>query len=64
VTFPETSEGVFTIDHTYVSETMRGSGLAAKLVQAAVDQIHEQGGRVAATCPYAKQWMEKNKVYR
>ncbi len=64
VTFPETSQGVYNIDHTFVSETMRGSGLAGKLVSAAVDSIHEQGGIVTATCPYARQWMEKNKIYR
>lgn len=61
ITFPETSPGVFTIDHTFVDESLRGQGVASKLVQAAVDEIGAKGGTVNATCSYAVRWLLKNK---
>lgn len=61
ITFPETEPGVYTIDHTYVGDELRGQGVAGILVQMAVDQIREQGGEVRATCSYAAGWLEKNK---
>lgn len=60
VTFPETEEGVFTIDHTVVDESLRGQGVASKLVKAAVDEIESRGGIVKATCSYAAKWLERN----
>ena len=59
VTFPETAEGVYTIDHTFVDNSLRGQGVAAQLVQAAVDAITAKGGRVEATCSYAVKWLSE-----
>lgn len=59
ITFPETAEGVFTIDHTFVDDSLRGQGIASKLVQAAVDEISSRGGKVEATCSYAVNWLAK-----
>ena len=59
ITFPETADGVFTIDHTFVDESLRGQGIASKLVQAAVDEVEKRGGKVEATCSYAVRWLEK-----
>ncbi len=60
ITFPEVSEGVFEIDHTIVDESLRGQGIAGKLVKQAVDEITKRGGKVTASCSYAKKWLEKN----
>ena len=60
ITFPETSPGVFVINHTFVDESLRGQGVASKLVQAAVDEIKKRGGQVQATCSYAKKWLEEH----
>ena len=62
VTFPETEPGVFTIDHTFVDSSLRGQGVASKLVQSAVDTIHCQGGKVKATCPYAQNWLSTRNI--
>ena len=59
ITFPEHEPGIYTIDHTYVGDALRGQGRAGELVQMAVDQIREQGGEVRATCPYASGWLRK-----
>ena len=37
ITFPETSPGVFVIDHTFVDEILRVQGMESKLVQCAVE---------------------------
>ena len=64
ITFPETSPGVFVIDHTFVDETLRTQSVASKLVQAAVDEIQTRGGQVKATCSYAAKWLnEHEKIY-
>ncbi len=60
VTYPETSPGVFTIDHTFVDNSLRGQGIAAKLVETAVEEI-EKKGKVEATCSYAVKWLEERK---
>ena len=60
VTFPESGEGVCTIDHTFVDDSLRGHSVASKLVEAAVEQIKEQGKEVNATCTYAQAWLKRH----
>ena len=60
VTFPESKEGVCTIDHTFVDDSLRGHSVASKLVEAAVEQIKEQGKEVNATCTYAQAWLKRH----
>ena len=60
IDYPETSPGVFTITHTYTDPSLRGQGIAGKLVEAAVDDIKARGGKVKATCWYAAEWLEKH----
>ncbi|WP_242870571.1 GNAT family N-acetyltransferase [Eubacterium oxidoreducens] len=62
VTFPEMPNHVYCINHTYVDESLRGQGIAGKLIQMAADTIKENGGTVTATCSYASKWLEKNEV--
>ena len=64
ITFQETEKGVFCIDHTFIDETLRGQGIASKLVKIAVEEIERRNGKVIATCSYAKKWLEKNKKFR
>ena len=59
ITFP-VKDGIATIDHTYVDESLRGQGVAGKLIQAAVDKIQTDGNKIAATCPYAVIWLKKH----
>ncbi|MEE0865717.1 MAG: GNAT family N-acetyltransferase [Clostridia bacterium] len=61
ITFYESENGIFTIDHTFVDESLRGQGIAGKLVEMAVEEIEKRGGNVEATCSYAKKWLEKNR---
>ena len=54
-------KGTFNIYQTFVGESLRGQGIASKLVEKAVEEIELKNGQVNATCSYAKKWLEKNK---
>ena len=60
ITFPETEKGVCCIDHTFVDDSLRGQGIAGKLVDMAVEQIKARGAKVTAVCSYAKHRLEKS----
>ena len=60
ITFPMVSKGVYCTNHTFVDDSLRGQGIASALVQAAVEQIHEMGGQVTATCSYARDWLQRH----
>jgi len=52
---------LYNIYHTFVDESLRGKGIASKLVKEAIDYIKEKNGKVIASCSYANKWLEKNK---
>lgn len=62
VTYP-TENGISIIDHTYVDSSLRGEGIAGKLVKLAADTILAQGNKIAATCPYAVRWFARHPEY-
>ncbi|MBE6851142.1 MAG: N-acetyltransferase [Ruminococcus sp.] len=62
ITFPEVEAGVFCINHTFVDDSLRGQGVAGKLVKMAVEEIQSRNGKVTATCSYAQNWLEKHRV--
>jgi predicted GNAT family acetyltransferase len=59
VTFP-TVDGVAVLNHTFVHPDLAGQGIAARLVQAAADQLRAQGLRVRPTCSYAVAWFARH----
>lgn len=60
IEFEEIQKNVYNIYHTFVDESLRGKGVASKLVNEAVNEIKLRNGEVQATCSYAKKWLEKN----
>lgn len=62
VTFP-TKDGISTIDHTFVDKSLRGQGIAGKLVKLAADKIMAEGNKIAATCSYAVAWFQRHPEY-
>lgn len=60
VTFPKISDQVVNIDHTYVDTSLRGQGIAGKLMEEAVKQIRENKLMVKPTCSYAVKWFEEH----
>ena len=63
ITF-KTNDGITTIDHTFVDNSLRRQGVAAELVQMAVNKIIADGHKIAATCPYALKWLKQHPEYK
>lgn len=53
LTYGRTSAGVVNIDHTEVDGSLRGQGVARKLLDASVRWARETHTQLTATCSYA-----------
>ena len=51
------------IDHTQVDESLRGKGIGAKLVLAAVEWARAEDAQLMPLCPYAKSVFDKTPGY-
>ena len=58
------NDGIATINHTFTDASLRGQGIAGKLVQAAAEQILDQGYVLRATCSYAVSWLNRHPEYK
>ncbi|WP_339253420.1 GNAT family N-acetyltransferase [Sporosarcina sp. FSL W8-0480] len=54
---------VMVMDHTYVSESLRGQGVAKKLLDRAADFAREKGYKMEAVCSYVVTAFERYKEY-
>lgn len=63
VTFPYIDENTVNINHTYVSDSLRGQGIAGKLMKAAAEQLQSQNKKAVLTCSFAVKWFERNPEY-
>jgi predicted GNAT family acetyltransferase len=60
VTFPKENDQTVTIDHTYVDSSLRGQGIAGKLMEEAVAQLRENNLKAKLFCSYAVKWFEEH----
>ena len=60
VTFPDTAPGVVDINHTFVDESLRGQGIAGKLLRQVAQELKETGRRAKLSCSYAVNWFAKH----
>lgn len=63
VTFIE-DNNTLVIDHTFVDGSLRGQGIAKKLVDRVVDFAKENKKKVGATCSYGVKLMDGNDDYK
>ncbi len=47
------------VDHTFTDPSLRGQGIARKLVERVAEHARENGFKLLATCPYAKKVLEE-----
>lgn len=55
--------GEMEVHHTFVDESLRGQGMARKLVDAAVQHARATDCMITPTCPAAKAIMQKTPSY-
>jgi predicted GNAT family acetyltransferase len=60
MTYSKLGSSQIIIDHTEVSDDMRGQDLGKALVEAGVEYARERGLKVIPLCPFAKAIIEKN----
>jgi uncharacterized protein len=54
MTYSKAGESLIIIDHTEVSDTLKGKGVGKQLVHAAVDYAREHRIKIMPLCPFAK----------
>jgi predicted GNAT family acetyltransferase len=64
VTFPNVDENTVDINHTFVDDSLRGQGVAGKLMEATALYLRSQGKKAVLTCSYAISWFEKHTEYQ
>ncbi len=61
MTFVYAGEDIIIIDHTSVSDELRGQNIGKQLLQRLVEFAREENKKVVPLCPFAKKEMMKNK---
>ena len=59
MTYSRASESMIIIDHTEVSETLKGKGVGLQLVMEAVKYARENQQKILPLCPFAKSVFDK-----
>ena len=59
MTFSKAGDKRIIIDHTEVSDALRGKGAGKQLVSAAVDHARKNGIKILPLCPFAKSVFDK-----
>lgn len=62
VTFKDKDDSTIIVDHTFVSDELRGQGIAGKLYKKIIDYAREENKKIIPECPYIKAKMEQNKA--
>ena len=60
VTFPAADGATVNINHTFVDDSLRGQGIAGKLMEELVKELRSSDKKAVVTCPYAKKWFENH----
>ncbi len=64
ITFVSSGENTIIIDHTYVSDSLRGQGIALQLVNKVVEYARLEHIKIIPQCSYAKKVMTQNEEYK
>jgi uncharacterized protein len=64
MTFSKAGDTRIIIDHTEVSDVLRGKGAGKQLVSAAVDYARKNNIKIIPLCPFAKSVFDKVKEFQ
>lgn len=60
IDFPKTGVNEITITHTFVDSSLRGQGIAKKLVEEVISIARKEKYNIRATCSYAMRYFHDN----
>lgn len=60
ITFKDKDGNTIIADHTFVSDELRGQGIAGKLLEKLIQFSREENKRIVPECSYVKAKMEKS----
>ena len=63
ITFADRDENVIEVDHTFVDPSLRGQGVAGKLLNKVVEYARDTNKKIIPVCSYAQAKMLRNKEY-
>jgi len=63
VTFPSLSDKVVTINHTFVDDSLRGQGVAGKLMETLAEELNRRQMKARLSCSYAIKWFGEHVEY-
>jgi len=64
MTFSKAGDKLIIIDHTEVSDSLRGKNVGKQLVAAAVEHARKNNFNIIPLCPFAKSVFERVKEYQ
>lgn len=64
ITFVPTGADKIIIDHTYVSDSLRGQKIGLQLVNKVVEYARMENKKIIPLCPYAKRVMTQSDEYK
>ena len=64
ISFEQISEDTLSVNHTFVDESLRGQGIAEKLLDAVADHARSGHKKLSATCSYARKKLDGSEKYR
>lgn len=63
IVFPYKEKGIIIIERTFVSEELRGRGIAAQLLEKVVSKARAEGSKIIPECSYAQKVMNRGEQY-
>lgn len=64
VTFPSLKDDVVNINHTFVDPSLRGQGVATKLMMELAKKLRAENKKALISCSYAVQWFDRHEEYK
>lgn len=64
MSFSKAGDTTLIIDHTEVSDTLKGKNVGKQLVAAAVDYARKNNLKIIPLCPFTKAVIDKTKEYQ
>lgn len=64
VTFPDIDKNTVNVNHTFVDDSLRGQGIAGKLMEELVIDLRNSGRKAVLSCSYAQSWFNKHPEYK